>query len=83
MKSRAVVLIYTSIPLSRAEALELLRGSRQLEMLSTPPATELGKAADGEVGHSLVHRFFNPSPILHQYTLPPSVALGFVALPFP
>lgn len=65
--------------LSRA-APEPLPGSRPLEMLSHPPASELRKTAEGEVGYSFVRRFFNPPPILYPHTLPPSMALGLVAL---
>lgn len=64
----------------RAEAFELLPWSKRLEMLSSPPAIERGKATEWGGGPHLSTQVSNPSPSSHQYTLPPSMALRPVAV---
>lgn len=64
---------------SRAEAFELLAGSKQLEMLSTPLTTEPGKA-EGRGGPLFSTQTSNPYPSSQQYALPPSMVLGLVAV---
>lgn len=64
----------------RAEAFELLPWSKRLEMLSSPPAIERGKATEWGCGPHLSTQVSNPSPSSHQYTLPPSMALRPVAV---
>lgn len=64
---------------SRAEAFELLAGSKQLEMLSTSLTTEPGKA-EGRGGPLFSTQTSNPSPSLQQHGFPPSMVPGLVAV---